>query len=421
MKGFPHGQAPHIHHAVDTLFMKPLLTGLLSRQSTNKTSSQARPAARLVDLWCHATEPEHIPAFLQLRRSIAIERPGVTCLITTDGSISRPEGLEPTLGWSTIERSTQSIAAFFADWAPRLCLWAGGALMPPLISETAKRGVPMFLLDANAESFQTTVWRGEGLSQRRALKLFSTFLARDSEAEAALRKMGIESDDIFVAGRMQQGVPSLPHNEADLNDLSRAISSRPTWLAACTRAEELTVILPAHLKASRAAHRLLLILVPDDEDECDAFKQALDEHRLRYSVWPDMSGLADETAQVLLAEDPFEMGLWLRVSPVTFMGASLVSGFGGHNPYAAANLGSAILYGPNVGKHLLAYSRFASAGGARIVRDLDTLTAAVSQLSAPDRAAQMAMVAWEIATEGADVTDRVTSLVHDALDHLEES
>ncbi len=55
------------------------------------------------------------------------------------------------------------------------------------------------------------------------------------------------------------------------------------------------------------------------------------------------------------------------------------------------------------------------------MRDVDTLTAAVSQLSAPDRAAQMAMAAWEIATEGADVTDRITSLVHDALDHLEES
>lgn len=421
MKGFPHGHAPHIRHLVGTLFMKPLLTGLLSRQPTLQTSGQTQPAAQPVDLWFHATEPEHIPAFLQLRRSIAIERPGLTGLITTDGSISRPDGLEPALGWSTIERNAHSIAAFFADWAPRLCLWAGGAIIPPLVSETAKRGVPMFLIDANAESFQTNVWRGEGLSQRRALKLFSTFLARDSEAEVTLCKMGIEPDDIFVAGRMQQGVPSLPHNETDLDELSDAISSRPTWLAARTRAEELDIILPAHLKASRAAHRLLLILVPDDGDEYDAFKQALDRHKLRYSVWPDMSGLADETAQVLLAEDPFEMGLWLRVSPVTFMGASLVSGFGGHNPYAAANLGSAILYGPNVGKHLLAYSRFASAGGARIVRDVDTLTAAVSQLSAPDRAAQMAMAAWEIATEGADVTDRVTSLVHDALDHLEES
>ena len=88
--------------------------------------------------------------------------------------------------------------------------------------------------------------------------------------------MGVEADDIFVAGRMQQGIPTLPCNETDLNDLSAALNSRPSWLAACVRAEELDIILPAHFKASRAAHRLLLILVPDDENEYEAFKDAFE-------------------------------------------------------------------------------------------------------------------------------------------------
>ena len=401
--------------------MKPLLSGLLSRQNLSATAGKQQGPVRRVDLWFHATQRAHVHAFLQLRRSISVERPDLTCLITTDNSITRPDGLDPTIGWSVISRDGNGITSFFAEWAPRLCLWACGAIIPPLVFEADKRGIPLFLLDAHAGGFQTNMWRGQGLSQRRALRLFSTFLARDSEAEAVLCKMGIEAEDIFVSGRMQQGVPSLPCNETDLANLSEAINSRTTWLAACVRSEELDIILAAHFKASRAAHRLLLILVPDDEDERDIFKNALDQHQFRYTTWPDMDGLSDETAQILLAEDPFEMGLWLRIAPVSFMGASLVSGYGGHNPYAAANLGSAILYGPNVGKHLDSYSRFAAAGGARIVRDVDTLAAAVTQLSAPDRAAQMAMAAWEIATEGAEVTDRVTSLVHDALDHLEES
>lgn len=403
--------------------MKPLLSGLLARSNVTGGAplSEDSPQARAVDLWFHATEAAHVPAFLQLRRSIALERPDLTCLITTDGSLAQPDGLDSSIGWATMSREASDITSFFAQYAPRLCLWAGGWIIAPLAQEADKRGIPLFLLDAHADGFQTNVWRGQGLSQRRALKLFSTFLARDSEAETALRKMGVEAEDIFIAGRMQQGVPSLSCNEADLNALSLALNSRPTWLAASVRAEELDIILPAHFRASRAAHRLLLILVPDDENECEAFKDALDQHQFRYTVWPETDGLSDETAQVLLAEDPFELGLWYRISPVSFVGASLVAGHGGHNPYAAANLGSAMLYGPNVGKHLESYSRFAAAGGARIVRDVDTLTAAVSQLSAPDRAAQMAMAAWEIATEGADVTDRITSLVHDALDHLEDS
>lgn len=401
--------------------MPPLLSSLVTRPLASGETSQkdGRAQPLPVDLWCHATEPAHVPAFLQLRRSLSLERPDLTCLITTDGSLEKPDGLDAALNWASIARNSSAIASFFAQYAPRLCLWAGGWLNPPLIQDADKRRIPLILIDAHAAGFQTNLWRGQGLSQRRSLKVFSSFLARDSEAETVLRKMGVDARDIFIAGRMQQGVPSLPCPEADLADLSAALNSRPAWLAACARAGELDILLAAHLKASRAAHRLLLILVPDDETEADAFKDALDHHQLRYTVWPDTEGLGDETAQVLLAEDPHELGLWLRLCPVSFMGASLVSGFGGHNPYAAANLGSAILYGPNVGKYLESYSRFAAAGGARIVRDIDTLTAALIQLSAPDRAAQMAMAAWEIATEGADVTDRITSLVHDALDHLE--
>lgn len=404
--------------------MKPLLSNLLSRKpaAASESSSKHPDAPRHVDIWFHATEAAHIPAFLQLRRSIAVERPELSCLITSDGTVPQPDGLDPTIAWEALPKENAvEIASFFAHYRPSLCLWAGGWLIVPLIEEADKLGIPLVLLDAQAEGFDPSRWKSRAMAERRAIKLFSTYLARDSEAEAALVRIGAEKDNIFVAGRMQIGVPALPCNDDDLTELAEALHARPTWLAACVRAEELDVILKAHFKASRAAHRLLLILVPDDEDERDAFKQALDEHRFRYTIWPDIDGLADEAAQVLLAEDPFEMGLWFRLSPVSFMGASLVSGFGGHNPYAAANLGSAILYGPNVGKHLSSYTRFAGVGGARIVRDVDTLAASVTQLSAPDRSAQMALAAWEIATEGADVTDRITNLVHDALDHLEVS
>ena len=88
-------------------------------------------------------------------------------------------------------------------------------------------------------------------------------------------------------------------------------------------------------------------------------------------------------------------------------------------PPQPAALGSAILYGPNIGRHLHAYSRLAEAGAARIVRDTDTLTTALKQLVAPDRAAAMSLAAWEIVSEGAQVSDRIMDLIQDALDLAE--
>ncbi len=400
--------------------MKPLISNLLARTGKPRNAQSGTDTkARDVDLWFHATERAHLPAFLQLRRSIRAERPDLSCLITTNGSVERPEGFDPFVTWHTFEGDKLAdVSRFFAEFAPRLCLWAGGWFKPALIAEAAARGLPMFLIDAQAEGLQTARWRSLAGAEKRAVLSFSACFARDSEAASALERFGVDQNDITVAGHMQEGIPALPYNDADLEELRAACTSRPTWLAACARAGELETILKAHVKASRTAHRLMLVLVPDDEDEGELFEQSLIQHNLRYCVWPETAGLADETAQVLLAKDPFEMGLWFRLAPVAFMGASLVPGFGGHNPYAPANLGSAILYGPNVGRHLDNYSRFASVGAARIVRDTDTLAAAVTQLSAPDRAAKMAMAAWELATEGAEVTDKITALVHDVLDHL---
>lgn len=400
--------------------MKPVFKSLLSRGTRgDKMRGEEDSAARQIDLWFHVTEAAHVPAFLQLRRSVSVERAGLRCLMTSDGRVPRPDGLDPRIEWQVITGDKGGeTETFFSRFQPKLCLWAGGRLMPGLIAEADRRGVALFLLDAIAESFETSFWRGSALFERRALKPFSAFLARDREGAAALRRLGVDEKDVQVTGRMQQGIPALGHDEDDLMKLTGAISSRPTWVAACLRAEELDIVLEAHRNASRSAHRLLLLLVPSDEEDVPAFKAALSQHGLRYSVWPDLEGLADEISQVLLADDPFEMGLWLRAAPVALLGCSLAPGLGGLNPFAAANLGSAILYGPNVGKHLDAYSHFAQAGGARIVRDVETLSAAVIQLSAPDRAAKMAMAAWELATEGAEVTDSVTSLVHDTLDHL---
>ena len=147
-----------------------------------------------------------------------------------------------------------------------------------------------------------------------------------------------------------------------------------------------------------------MILVPDDETEGREFRQMLHDTGFRTAVWSE-GEMPDETTQILLADTRGEMGLWYRLAPVTFMGSSLMPGHGGRDPYEPAALGSAILYGPNVGRYLAAYSRFAAAGAARIVKDSDSLAAAVQQCLAPDKAAQMATAGWEVASEGAEVTD----------------
>ena len=43
----------------------------------------------------------------------------------------------------------------------------------------------------------------------------------------------------------------------------------------------------------------------------------------------------------------------------------------------------------------------------------------VSRLTAPDLAAAMALAGWDVATEGAELTERLVSLICDQLDQAE--
>jgi 3-deoxy-D-manno-octulosonic-acid transferase len=62
------------------------------------------------------------------------------------------------------------------------------------------------------------------------------------------------------------------------------------------------------------------------------------------------------------------------------------------------------------------YQRLTEAGAARLVTGPDTLSEAVHELMNPDKAASMAHAAWEVVSQGAEVTDRALDAIFHRLD-----
>jgi 3-deoxy-D-manno-octulosonic-acid transferase len=79
----------------------------------------------------------------------------------------------------------------------------------------------------------------------------------------------------------------------------------------------------------------------------------------------------------------------------------------------AAALGSALLHGPRVGDYGPVFDRLGAARAARGVSGVTDLGEALADLLSPDRAARLAQAAWAVASDGADVTDRVVTLLRD--------
>lgn len=381
------------------------------------TFEAARPKGEV--LWIHCAEPDGYIAVQDLAQRQVASRPGLSVLISMDAlphdSATRDAPPKDIYLTQICDEHPASVAAFLNHWVPDCMVWTWGGLRPNLILATADRACPMFLVNAEDTGFDGRRERWLPDVARNLLPLFSTVMVRTPATARRLVHLGLNKSDIEVTTALQAGGQALLCNESDLADLAATCVGRAIWFANGVHQEELPTILAAHRQALRLSHRLLLIIRPTGNlTPKDALGQ-IKRQEFRVLSWDD-GNYPDETTQVLVSEDPRDIGLFYRMAPVSFLGGSLVAGRDGVDPLEAAALGSAVLYGPRVGRHLQSYSRLAAAGAARIINDSAALGMAVSRLVAPDQAAIMAHAGWEVISEGALLMDRITDLVQDALD-----
>lgn len=349
-------------------------------------------------LWVHAGDPETAEALHHLCDRLVQAVPDARVVLTGDDRAPHALPLPP--------ETRGEASAFVAALAPRVGLWTGHRLAPAVLDAMHAAGTRLLGVGIADRPFTHSGPRWLPDPAPAILALFHGLYPASDAAARRLRRYGVPASRVRRAQPLLPAPQPLACPDADHEDLSGMLAARPVWLAAHVQGAEAGAVLRAQHRAVRLAHRLLLILVPADPASGTLAAEAAKASGLRLCRW-DAGEVPDENTQVLLADDAAQLGLFYRVAPVTFLGGSLLAGHGGHDPLEAAVLGSAVLYGPHVGDHLASYTRLMDAGAARIVRDDDSLAAAVSALIGPDQAATMALAGWDVATAGAELTDAV--------------
>lgn len=369
-------------------------------------------------VWFHAASVGESLALLELTRRLGEDDPELQVMVTT-GTVTSAEimaGRLPDHAFHQyIPLDAQAWVAQFLDhWKPDLAVWTESELWPTLVKETDAREIPMLLVNARMSRRSHDRWR-RGF-RRAASDLLGRFRAahvQDAVSAGYLSKLGLPQDRMEVTGTLKEGAAALPYEETERAEFASALGGRPVWLAASTHPGEESAVLAAHSKALRNNPRLMLILVPRHPQRGDELEAELKSSNLAY-VRRSRDEAIDADTQVYLADTLGEMGLWYRVSPISFVGGSLTD-IGGHNPFEPAALGSAILHGPHVANFADIYQRLTDAQAARQVSGPDELAQAVNFLLNPDRAAMMANAAWEVSSAGANVTDKAADLILDWL------
>lgn len=393
---------------------------MLTRPTRPATKLPPRPAGRLV--WFHATNETRLLALCDVARSLRAQHPDITTLLSWDPELARPdtEALRIDLvGGPLTGQKIGESREFLDRWRPDAAIWAGGPLPRRMLGLLKDRLIPAALVDLTGEDIpkRSSGWLPD--QRRGQFMSFHRIFCADGEAARQIARLGVTAARVQETGPLRLNRQPPDCFDEDLSALQEKLGSRPVWLAAGLPLAELEAVMAAHRRCLRLLHRLVLVVALADLDDHDAALGQLRAAGLSVASWEDGQE-PDDYTQVILG-GVSDLGLWYRIAPVTFLGGSLERGARGQDPQDAAALGSALLYGPGVRGHAPLYHRLEQAGAARKVFGKKDLADAVHSLCAPDLAAEMAINAWALITEGAETATALLEYLPEILPPAEET
>ena len=291
----------------------------------------------------------------------------------------------------------QFVGRFLNHWKPDLALFVESDLWPNLIMASAKRNIPLILVNGRLSERSFRRWRMAPRTIGALLSRFDLCLAQS--AEDAARYAGLGAPRYVTTGNLKLDVPAPPADTGKLWALQGAVGQRPVIAATSTHPGEEAALVDVHRRLKHSFPGLLTILVPRHPERGPGIVEIVRVAGLRYAVRSN-GELPDRDTDVYIADTLGELGLIYRIAPIVFIGGSLV-GHGGQNPIEAAKLGAAILHGPHVWNFGEIYSALDAAGGAELVTDIGKLTVRIG--------------AW---LKDADVRNRVAQTGLKAMDTL---
>ncbi|MFO1189485.1 MAG: glycosyltransferase N-terminal domain-containing protein [Alphaproteobacteria bacterium] len=155
-------------------------------------ASRPRPEGRLI--WAHGASVGESLSLLPLIERLIDAGPGRSVLVTT-GTVTSAQMLSRRLPPGALHQFVpvdlpDAVERFLDHWRPDLALWVESELWPNLIQATAKRGVPMALVNARLSERSFGGWQRVPSLASRLLGAFAICLAQSEVDALRLRALG---------------------------------------------------------------------------------------------------------------------------------------------------------------------------------------------------------------------------------------
>lgn len=265
---------------------------------------------------------------------------------------------------------------FIKHWQPNLVLWFESDLWPAMLSGIKRKNIPLILVNGRISNKSFKRWQQFDFISKELLGCFTFCLGQSEEDAYRLKVLGAKES--LCLGNLKYAGLQPPIDENKRNEIASQIGNRPVWTVSSTHNDEEIKIAKFLKRIQEKVPGLLTIMAPRHPNRCTEIQEALINLGLKTALRSKNEPITEQT-DVYLADTIGETGLWYELTPLVFIGGSLIP-HGGQNFIEPSRARDAVIVGPHMFNFTDAMNRAKKADAIIQVNDVLDLEEMVLQL-----------------------------------------
>ena len=340
--------------------------------------TKERPEGKLI--WFHGASVGESVSMLPLINRL-LETSEDTHVMVTTGTTTSAEIMGKRLPerafhqYITIDNPAFT-KRFVKYWQPDLVLWFESDFWPAMLSTIKKKNIPLILVNGRISNKSFKRWQQFDFICKELLGCFTFCLGQSEEDAYRLRVLGAKNSACL--GNLKFAGLPIPVDEEKKAEITKQIGNRRIFCISSTHENE-EYLLGKHCKRLFEKHPDVLVLIaPRHPQRGEEIKKQLTDLGLTVSLRSANEKITAKT-QVYIADTIGELGIWYGISPIVFIGGSLVP-HGGQNFMEPSRLKDAVIVGPYMHNFTEAMQRAQKANAIIQVNDAEEVMDTVIQL-----------------------------------------
>jgi 3-deoxy-D-manno-octulosonic-acid transferase len=335
-------------------------------------------------LWLHAVSVGEVNAAAPLVRALRQAHPGRPLLLTTvtpTGSARATALFGDDVRQVYLPYDTPGAVRHFLDhFRPAIAVVLETELWPNLYVETARRDIPLLIVNARLSERSLRGYRWIRPLVRIALDAVAHVAAQSAADFARYVQLGLDPARGSVPGNLKYDLELPDGLVAQAMQWRARWGERPVWIAASTHPEEEPAMLAAHAALLARWPDALLLWAPRHPERFERVAEQAAAAGLRVRR-RTRDGEPDATTQCFVVDTLGELIAFYAASDAAFVGGSLQD-VGGHNLLEPAALGVPMVVGPHMFNFEEIAARLRGAGAVVSIADAAGLAPAIAALLA---------------------------------------